>query len=266
MKTVIKKLSAVLLTVFAVCLLFTAHPVYAELDDSTKAVLSQNVAQFLESAYTADDASLEQAKAQGGFYQIFADSWKEDREAVGDFVSIESVEIDDSDAEIITTTSKVQFKNYEADVIVTFDAETYTPKNYTCNVDYPLSVKLEQAGQNTAVGLLVVFAILVFLSLVIKYFFGLVGKAFATPRRKVESDETEEEKARRAAAPAEKAAAKTAAKKKASTDDEDEIAAVIAAALAAAEADSLASGAPAGRSFYVSNVRRVKRTGGWRRV
>lgn len=264
MKTVIKKLSTVLMTVLAVCLLFTAHPVYAEMDETTKAVLQQNIAQFLQTAYTWDDTSLEQAKAQGGFYQVFAESWAEDKETVGDFESVEAVEIDDSDPDIITTTSKVQFRNYEADVIVTLDAATGEPKNYTCNVDYPLGVKLAQAGQNTAVALLVVFAILIFLSFVIKAF-GLIGKVSATPKRKVESDETEEEKARRAAAPAVKAPAK-AAKAKSASGDEDEIAAVIAAALAAAEADSLASGAPAGRSFYVSNVRRVKRTGGWRRV
>ncbi|MEE0956242.1 MAG: OadG family transporter subunit [Eubacterium sp.] len=258
MKTVTKKLCTVLMTVLAVCLLFTAHPVYAELDEMTKAALQQSVASFLQSAYESDDAALEQAKAQGGFYQVFADSWTEDREAVGAFKSVESVEIDDSDSDVITTTSKVQFENYDAEVIVTFDAETYQPKNYTCNVDYPLSVKLSQAGQNTAVGLLVVFVILIFLSLVIRSF-GLIGKVSATPKRKIESDETEEEKIKRTAAPV-----KTAVK--AASDDADEIAAVIAAALAAAEADSVEAGAPAGRSFYVTNVRRVKRSGGWRRV
>lgn len=241
---------AVLFIVLALGFLFTAKPASAEAALLDKEMMKTNVESFLQQVYTLDDATLEQYKQQGGFYQVLVESWTKDREILGDFKSFESTKIDDSKKDITDIVSQATFKNYSAEIIVSLDANTLEPKNYTCNIAYPLSQKMAQAGQNTALGLTVVFVMLIFLSLVI-YLFGMIQKGSKKKLSSVDQGKAQPTPSLSSASEVH--------------EDADEIAVVIAAALAAAEADS--AGGPVKKGdFVVSKIRRSASYGSWKRA
>ncbi len=111
--------------------------------------------------------------------------------------------------------------------------------------------KMETAGINTATGLIVVFLILVFLSLVI-YCFRFIGGS-EKPQNK---DKTAKQAAPAAPAPAPAAAAPAESTEAEELADQEELVAVIAAAIAASEGTS-----PEG--FRVRSIKRL-RSNKWR--
>lgn len=236
MKKIRNGLKSLLLLAACLMLLLGAIPAAAELTDAEKESLSQNVEQFLSSVYGISDTELEQLRKQGGFYEVFADSWSADHETVGEFKSVDGIEVDDSQADQIVVNSDVTFENYTADVIIYLDSATRTPVNYEMNIDYTLKEKVVQGAQNMAVGLIVVFAVLIFLTLVI-FLFRLINPDLRAEKAK---------KAAAAAAPAPAAAEEKAAPARnvpaaSAGGAADELVAVIAAAIAAAEEDGMQS-------------------------
>lgn len=257
------KMKAFLL--LAACLVFmiSAVPVSAEIDENTKTNLQTSVESFLEQVYTIDDSQLEMLKENGGVYSVIYDAWvgkdeaKGDREIVGAFQSVESTVVNDEDPDEVVVTSDVKFANYDAEVILYFDGTGTTPKNYVMNIQYSLAEKMAQAAQNMAVGLIVVFAVLIFLTLVISLF-RFIGPKKNNQAKKAQSDSkvAAPVKAQNVSAP--KAAPAAAAVSTGS--DDNEIAAVIAAAIAAALEE-----APSASGYVVRSIRKV-RTGSWKRV
>ena len=237
-------LKSLLLLAACLTLLLGAIPAAAELTDADKEALTASVEQFLGSVYDASDQDLEQLRTNGGFYEVFYNSWTADRETVGAFKSIDNIEIDDSGEDQMVVTSRVAFEKYAADVLIYFDNETKAPVNYEMNIDYSLQEKVVQGAQNMAVGLIVVFAVLIFLTLVI-YLFRFINPDLRAAKAKEQaaaaSAGTESAPASRAAAPAAAAAAAPAASAPAAAggDMAEELVAVMAAAIAAAEADGM---------------------------
>ena len=229
-----------------------AVPVFAaSLDEATEESLKSSVQQFLEQVYTLDDASLQQMRASGGFYEVFYDSWEEEKDTVGDVQNVEVTDVkQDEDDGTITVTADVQFSKKNAEVILYFDS-SMQPTNYEMNVSYTLGEKLEQAAQNMAVGLIVVFAILIFLTFVI-YLFRFIPNG--DKKAKKASSDSEEP----VIAPARPAASQAAVA--AGTESEDEIIAVMAAAIAAANEE-----APVEGGYVVRSIRKVG-SRGWKRV
>ena len=235
-----------------------------EMTEEMKAAYQENVESFLSEVFAYDDAMLDQVRESGGFYEVMVDAIRDNRDELGAFVERGPVVIDDS-GDQMTATSDSKFENYNAEVILYFDYDEetkgYVPRNFVMNVDYPLSTRMAQAGQNTITGLLVVFVVLFFLAFVISLF------KYVNPEAR-KAGKTEEQEGMsgnlkgRIARPAKKGtpAPAPAAVPAAAADEEDEIAAVIAAAITAAEADM-----PSATGYYVRSVKR--RSGrNWKRA
>ena len=253
MKKIRNGLKSLLLLAACLTLLLGALPVHAELSDAQKEALTSNIEQFLSTAYKASDVDLEQMKANGGFYEVFYNSWTADREEVGEFKSVDDMQINEDDDDQIVVTSKISFEKYSADVLIYLDKATANPVNYEMNIDYSLSEKVVQGAQNMAVGLIVVFAVLVFLTLVI-FLFRFINPELRAERARKQAEAqkmTEKTQAPAAAAQDSPAADKAAAAPAAGTvptkaapqapagDASEELVAVMAAAIAAAEADGM---------------------------
>ncbi|MCR4751277.1 MAG: OadG family protein [Eubacterium sp.] len=246
-----KKKSFRILLCLLCMLLIPAIPVSAALDDTTKTQMEEEAARFLGTAYEMSDDELENMRTNGGFYEVFVRSWYEDREVVGAFKEIESTETDDSGSDQIILNSVVDFENYTSDVVIYFDAEEKTPVNYVMNIRYSMAEKMTQAFQNMMVGLIVVFAVLIFLMIIIFLF-----RLFAPKQKEVQT----------AAAPSavlsnrEPAVVSVQQAVPQTGGTEEEIAAVIAAAIAAASEE-----APSANGYLVRSVRRNKKSV-WKRV
>ena len=234
---------------------FLLHPlsVKAELDDDAIDYLKKQVTVFLEQTCLMSDDQLDALGTEGGFYEVFSNSWKEDRQIVGELVMIHEPEVDDSDPNDIIVNTVVDFKNYTSDVVMYFSAEDLSPKNYVMNIRYSMKEKMQQAAQNMAVGLIVVFAILLFLMLVI-YLFRFIPDG--TKKKKAAEAVPEAPAAPPAAAAVQP---ETPAVTPSAAALEEEIAAVIAAAIAAASEE-----APSASGYVVRSVRR--KPSAWKRV
>lgn len=236
--------------------------------DDEKVAYQANVENFLSEIFNYDDATLDQVRDQGGFYEVLVDAIRDNRDEIGAFKEVGPVVIDDS-GDQVAATSDVVFENYNVETIVYFDyddsARTYVPMNFVMNVDYPLSTRMAQAGQNTITGLLVVFVVLFFLAFVISLFKYVNPEA----RKKKAAEQDDNQISMANAAAAERLARKKAANAAnaanaaamQSAEEEDEIAAVIAAAIAAAEADM-----PSAEGYYVRSIRRHASGRNWKRA
>ena len=253
MKTVKKNIRAILLA--AVCCLLVLRPlsVRAELDETTSETLKQQISIFLERAFQMTDEQLDGMAQEGGFYEVFCTSWKEDRNTVGEVVEIHDPVIDESDPAEIRTETVVDFRNYTADISMTFTPKEFMPKNYVMNIRYSMKEKMTQAAQNMAVGLIVVFAVLLFLMLVIYLFRFIPSDGISLKKKKPETAASGAAPAGLSETPEEDAARYPGA------SDEEEIAAVIAAAIAAAEEE-----APSASGYTVRSVRRKQSA--WKRA
>ena len=229
--------------------LLTAAPVFAELNADDEAQLEQNVSDYLSQIFLLDDDIYDQLVESGGFYEIMVDAIRENRDTVGAFQAVGDIKTEVSSS-AVTCTAEVVFENYDAEVVMTFDATGQAPQNFVMNIDYPLSVKMGQAGMNTLTGVLVVFVILLFLAGVISLF-GFINKGVKKEPAKASQP---------APAPKPAPAAEPAAVPAQDADDL-ELAIVLAAAIAAAEEEQ-----PSGDGYVVRSIKKVNTTRRWKRV
>ena len=245
--------SLIVLLLLSVTLIAPVSQVFAaqKVDETVKGHLAEQVAAFLEGAYTATDEELDTLREAGGFYEVFVRSWYEDRKVTGDFKEVVSTEAEDPKNGQVAVNCVVDFEDYTSDVILYFDENELSPVNYVMNIRYSMGEKMKQAAQNMAVGLIVVFAILIFLMFIISLF------RFIGPKEKKAAAASD--KAAEAVVPA--AAAEAVSQEAASAAGaEEEIAAVIAAAIAAASEE-----APSASGYVVRSVKRGNRSV-WKRV
>ena len=260
MKTVIKKWKSLFLVPAVLATLLFALPVSAaveKLDETNEQALEASVESYLDQVLSLGEEDLEALRDYGDFYNIMVDCIEENAEELGTYEGIESASVSYTEDNILVTT-KVNYSNYDADFQMYFDETAAEPLNFTIDVDYPMGVKLAQAGGNTLIGVVIVFVLLVFLALVISLF------GFINPDTKKKSaKKTAEAPATTQAKPVvEKSAAPVAPVAEPAVSDDSEIIAVIAAAIAAAEAD----GGNTGDHYVVRSIRKVGTARNWKRA
>ena len=158
------------------------------------------------------------------------DELEKTEEDTGALVSVGEVRLEETDT-VINCTADVDFEGYDAEVVMTVNASTGYPQNFVVNVDYPLDVRMSEAGMNTVIGLVVVFAILFFLTGVI-YLFRYIGRGSGQEKK---TEKKQAPPAHPTAAPAAASPAVPAAAGTAGTEEDIELAIVLAAAIAMAE-------------------------------
>jgi sodium pump decarboxylase gamma subunit len=237
----------------AVCLAsaLLAVPAAAEMTEESGEALALNVRDYLENqVFAMPEEYYDAVRSQGSFYAIMVDQLETAREDAGEYVSLGEVQVDASDDAIVCT-ADAEFEKYDAEVVMTFDASGQTPENFEINVDFPLSERMSEAGMHTIIGLVVVFAILFFLTGVI-YLFRYMHRDSGQEKK------PEEKPARRQA---EAPAAPAAAAVPAAPQEDVELAIVLAAAIAMAEEES-----PSGDGYVVRSVRKAGTSRRWKRV
>ena len=164
--------------------------------------------------------------------------WENSRKELGEFESM-----GESMVEKTTTGYSVkipaQFSERNAEIVYLFD-QTGVPISFSMDIQYPLSALLKRAGMNTLMGLGIVFAMLIFLTLVISLF-RFIGKKEEKPQKEIE-DLPRPAQAQRQSQPVDM---------KENLDDQ-ELIAVIAGAIAAYEGTST-------DSFVVRSIRKSNR-------
>lgn len=239
MKQTFKKLSAVLCTaVVTGSLLFGTAAVSAEEEDSLKAQITLGAEQTAETIITMSDEDIESYLNSGDEFAVSAlQAWVDTKDELGAVKedAVYEAEITEDDGEYIAVVP-VSFEKYDADFTFIVDPEAgFT--SMTIDVDYPLSVYMKGAAQNTIIGIATVFVMLLFLSFIISLF-----KFIPSGEKK--------KTAPAAPAPAAPVAAAPAAEQ---TADDTELIAVIAAAIAAAEGQTSTDG------FVVRSIRKVNK-------
>lgn len=242
---------------------------YVATGDANKDQYLQMVDNFLQQVYTFDDSQLGDMAANGGaVYEIFNNSWKENKKIVGDYKNVKkgSVQIDKAQTKgsKIVVKAVVEFSKYDADVTMYFDEENEVVlnrvmasgfRNYEMTVKYPTGELMKQAAQNMVVGLLTVFSVLIILIFII-WLFRFIPNPDAKSKKAKSDVEVPAKPVQKSLGSAK---ASPAAAANGMTSD-TEIAAVIAAALAAAMADE-----PSESGYVVRSVRKVG-TRRWKRV
>ena len=221
---------------------------------------TQNFANLM-TKYTYED--FETAEASGNtvvsvtFDNDWGVRWKEFVDEYGEVASAKVLDATKSDGvysdQIILSNSKNVDEGNQMILTITYNdqltAVSTTIGEYSDDSRETVGSKMKTAGINTATGLIVVFVILIFLSLVI-YCFRFVGSS--------EKPQNKDKTAKQEAAPAPEPAAAAPAESTESEElsDQEELVAVIAAAIAAADGTS-----PEG--FRVRSIRRL-RSNKWR--
>lgn len=170
-------------------------------------------------------------------------TWSDNKDELGAYVGIKDIEVV-LDDDIYVATADVEFEKADATVLMNVDTSTGYPTYMSMEVQYSFGEQMKQAALNTVMGLGVVFAVLVFLILIISMF-KYIGKIESKP------EQTKKE------APEEVQAAAPVAVGEELVDDA-ELVAVIAAAIAASENTST-------DSFVVRSIRR-KPNNKWQRA
>ena len=256
MKKLKKRWTGMFLALACLMSLLVAVPVQAaNLSDENKEALGQSAQEYLQSAMALEDSEYDALRAAGGFYEVFVDGWRNAREDTGELVSVGDVEVT-QDGDMVTCRMPAEFEHYSGELVMTFELDSSgaaNPRNFTVNVDYPLPKSLEEAGINTAIGLIIVFVILFFLCGVIYLI------RYVNPDVRKKRQAGAEAPAEKKAAPAPVQAAPVPAPVSAPEED-IELAIVLATAIAAAEAEQ-----PSGDGYVVRSIRKI-RNKNWKRV
>ncbi len=241
MKKKISLLLCLLLTVFC----FTGCAKTEEAVEYDETTVDQMIEFLIQYCENVDDASLEEWNKLSEYAQNFeflqtglrfepesfsaaVDSWKAGVEECGAYVGHGDF-VYEASADSLKVTTRVEYKDREADVVFEFDEKLYL-ESVNVNAQYSKGEILEKAGMNTLLGMGTVFAVLIFISIVISLF------------RFISSADASKKKAPQAA-PA------PAVEEIVEETDDLELIAVISAAIAAAEGTST-------DGFVVRSIRR----------
>ncbi|MDD3277432.1 MAG: OadG family transporter subunit [Lachnospiraceae bacterium] len=245
MKKTWKKLTSLILTLTCMLMLLCL-PVSAAasaITEEDKASVASTLKSTLEQMGTMSESDLQSFKDSSNFTASFVDAWKSSVDEAGTVVSTGEADITEKEG-VLTVKIPVEFEKYSGTMSATFDSNGTTTdtawSGLTINVNYPMSVLLEQAGMNTLMGICIVFVMLIFLSLIISLF-KFVGQTQQTkkaaPAPKVEAP---------------KAPAAAPVVEMAGISDDTEIALVISAAIAAYEEEN-----PGGDGYVVRSIKKV---------
>lgn len=151
-------------------------------------------------------------------------TWQSNYETLGDYVSVQKVTCTvEDDAVVLSGT--VDYSLRDANVKISFNSQGAVSA-FTMDPVYTMGEKMSKAGLNTLIGIVVVFAVLILISLLISCFKYINMAETAWKNRK-------ENKARVAAEGMDNAVAQIVQKEEEELVDDLELAAVISAAVAA---------------------------------
>lgn len=240
-----------LLLCLLVCFLsFTGCAKTDEAVEYDEAVITQTVEFLIEYCNTVDDAALEQWKQYSEFmqnYQIMStglqvtpdslagavDSWRAGTDECGEYVSHGDLRFE-ADADGVDVIMPAEYENKKAEILFTFDRKSYL-ESVTVNAEYGMDEILTKAGLNTLLGMGTVFAVLIFISIIISLF-GFIPKIEAVFKKQPKAQEALE-------------TVETEAPEILPETDDLELIAVISAAVAAYEGTST-------DGFVVRSIRR----------
>ena len=242
MKHIFKKVSSVCTALFcAATIIFAgAAAVWAdEIDASTKATLISTSEGLTETIVGLSDEDIANYSQSADEFTVQAmTEWTSNREELGakneDQSNVGETEVTFDD-DTYTVTVPVSFEKADANFVYYYDAATGAPTSVTVDIQYSMAETLKRAGMNTAMGIGIVFVMLIFLSFVIYLF-----RFIPNPENKKKAAPAPAPAPAPVAAPAEEAA------------DDTELIAVIAAAIAAAEGTST-------DGFVVRSIRKINR-------
>ena len=214
------------------------------LDPALEEALNQQAENFIQTLTGLTDEEIEQEIEYANDEQMTVlasglNSWKSAKKDLGAFQSVLSAETVPTEDKGYETTLNLQFEERECSFLYAVDRKNNTTE-ITFSPDYTMGEMMAQAAGNLIVGMAMVFAVLIFIMLIISLFKYIPQDLGAKKDTKTREPEP-------AAEPlmAEEAG------------NEEEIAAVIAAAIAAYEADQ--GSVSCGNGLTVRSIRRVSR-------
>lgn len=225
--------------------------VYAEeaaaVSESDRATIESFAQQTVEQITSMTDEQMDEIltpssilSAPNKFYSQAVQAWQDVKDELGAFKGTTGHDIEVSEESIVVTTS-VTFEKGDGAVVLTIGREDLAPSSMTFDTgaDSSMAAKMEKAALNTLMGLVIVFAMLVFLSFLISQF-----KHFGKLANRGKKDEVLEA----AAVPLPVAPVEIEEE----LVDDGELVAVIAAAIAASENTST-------DSFVVRSIRKANK-------
>ena len=247
-----KKKISILLCLLLGLLCFTGCAKAEEPVRYDEAVIGQTVDFLIEYCNSVDDATLEQWNQYSEFmqeYQIMSTglqvtpeslsaavkSWRAGINECGAYISHGDFTYE-ADEDGVDVSMPVEYENKSAEVVFSFDEKSYL-ETVTVSAENSMSEILEKSGLNTLLGMGTVFAVLIFISIIISLFKFIpkIEAAFRKPKEEPQAAPVI------AALPTEEEAVPE-------TDDL-ELIAVISAAIAACEGTST-------DGFVVRSIRR----------
>lgn len=241
----------------AVVIPVSVNAAEAEISQSDRDILSNSIQQMIEQITAMTDEQMDSIlapssilAAQDKFTSTSVESWKNAKETLGAYKSIKDTQVEVSDHDGIIVTTKAVCENGEGNVVLTISREDMTPVSlaFDANTDTTIGAKMKTAALNTLIGLVVVFAMLFFLSGIISLF-----KHFNKIGAKKNNSETNSLEAERASVVVPQQEIEEE-----ELIDDGELVAVIAAAIAASENTS-ADG------FVVRSIRKANKSK-WQRA
>ena len=215
-----------------------------------EAVIGQTVDFLIEYCNTVDDVTLEQWNQYSEFtqnYQIMTTGLQVTPESLTDAVASWKAGIDEcgayishgdfsyeADADGVDVSMSVEYENKNAEVVFSFDKKSYL-ETLTVSAENSMSEILKKSGLNTLLGMGTVFAVLIFISIIISLF-GFIPKIEAAFKKQPKVQEALE-------------TVETEAPEILPETDDLELIAVISAAVAAYEGTST-------DGFVVRSIRR----------
>lgn len=207
-----KRKYSLLLCLLACILSFAGCAKTEETVEYNEAAIMQTVEFLIEYCNTVDDVALEQWEQYSEFmqnYQIMStglqvtpdslmnavDSWRAGTDECGAYVSHGDLSFE-ANADGVDVRMPVEYEDKNGDIIFTFDKKSYL-ESVTVNAEYGMDEILTKAGLNTLLGMGTVFAVLIFISIIISLF-GFIPKIEAAFKKQPETPaapETVEEEA-----------------------------------------------------------------------
>lgn len=177
MKHNLKRIIPALLTALMLVLLTACGSAQTDstgVDQDTQNQLIENVKSTVNTIMTSDDTSLDQIIAQerSSKVTVLADgiqSWKDQKAKWGDFQSIDKAVFSEVDDGYLVNVS-VTCSNRKGQVLFGVDRAMQKATQLTFNMTETLGEKLKSAGINLVVGMIVVFAVLIFIAWIISLF------------------------------------------------------------------------------------------------
>lgn len=186
MKQTLKKIyqTALLALCVLLCTSCTAWAAAQEVDEDMRITLSSTAESLSQAIVELSQEEIDDYRESGDEFTVNTmEVWESSRKELGEFKSLgESVVEKTSTGYSVKIPA--EFSKQNAEIVYLFD-RTGTPVSFGIDIQYPMSALLQRAGMNTLMGMGIVFAMLIFLTLVISLF-RFIGKREEKPQKEIE--------------------------------------------------------------------------------